>query len=354
MTLGVTLLPGDGVGPEVTAAARRVLDASGVDIAWDVQEAGWRAYERGGEALPERVLASIRRNGLALKGPLATPVGGPFGSVNVALRRELGLHSGIRPAAGRGIDVVVVRMAVEDLYAGIECGAGTDAARAVRDALGPGGRRVDPSAAIAIRPLSEAAARRTARAAFAYARREGRRRVTAVHKATVMPETDGLFLAVAREVAAEHPDVDFDDRLVDTACAELATRPERFDVLLAPMLYGDVLSDLAAALAGGLGVAPGANVGEACAVFEAVHGTAARLAGRDVANPTALVLSGAMLLRHAGRTAAAERVEQAVAAVIAEGRCVTYDLRPDRDEGRASGTAAMTEAVVERLASAAP
>jgi isocitrate dehydrogenase (NAD+) len=328
----VILLAGDGIGPEVTAAARRVIDATGVELEWEPHEVGVRAHERTGEALPQAVVAAIREAGVALKGPVATPVGGPFRSVNLALREALGLHSGVRPArsADGRLDVVVVRMNVEDLYAGIEAPAGSDAARL---AAAPFGIELGDDAAVALKPLSRAACARTAREAFARART----RVTAVHKATVMPHTDGLFVEAFRAAAADWPGVEADDRLVDSVAAELVTRPERFDVLLAPMLYGDVLSDLAAALGGGLPLAPGANVGEGCVVFEAVHGTVAHRAGRDTANPGALILCGAMLLRHLGEDEAAARVERAVAAAVEAGAATL-------------GTSGMTEAVITRLA----
>ena len=326
------LIPGDGIGPEVTAAARRVLDATGVGLEWDVHEVGVRAYERCGDALPDETVAAIREAGVALKGPVATPVGGAFRSVNLGLRRALGLHTGVRPArsADGRLDVVVVRMNVEDLYAGIEAPAGSEAARTAAAALG---HELPADAAVALKPLSRAACARTAAEAFARARR----RVTAVHKATVMPHTDGLFVEVVRETARASGGIEVDDRLVDTVAAELVTRPERFDVLVAPMLYGDVLSDLAAALSGGLGLAAGMNVGEGCAVFEAVHGTARRHAGRDSANPAALILCGAMLLRHLGETGAAERVERAVRDAVDAG-------------APARGTTAVTDAVLTTLA----
>ena len=348
----VALIPGDGIGPEVTAAARRVIDATGVDIVWDVHELGMPAYEREGEALPPAAVDAIRSAGAALKGPVATPVGGPFRSVSIALREELDLHTGIRPArsADGGLDVVVVRMTGEDLYAGIELPARSDGARrVVSEVAAATGRLIAPDAAIALKPITRAASERTAHAAFTFARANGRSRVTAVHKATVMPQTDGLFLEAVRDVSRSYRDIELDDRLVDAAAADLAARPERLDVIVTTMLYGDVLSDLAAALAGGLGLAPGENVGPACAVFEAVHGTAERLAGRDVANPAAMILCGALMLRHLGEREAAERVEGAVRAVVAAGESVTYDLTPSRDEEHAASTTAMTDAVIERL-----
>ena len=326
------LLAGDGIGPEVTGAARRVIDATGVELEWEPHEIGVRAYEQGGEALPAAVVTAIREAGVALKGPVSTPVGGPFRSPNVALRKALGLHTGVRPARspdGR-LDVTVVRMNVEDLYAGIEAPAGSDAARQAAAALG---LEAGPDTAVALKPLSRSACERTAREALARART----RVTAVHKATVMPHTDGLFVEAFRSAAADFPGVEADDRLVDTVAAELITKPERFDVLVTPMLYGDVLSDVAAALAGGIAMAPGANVGPDCVVFEAVHGTVAHRAGRDTANPAGLILSGAMLLRHLGEEDVAQRVERAVTAAVEAGAA-------------ALGTRGMTEEVITRLA----
>lgn len=341
----VTLVPGEGVGPQVTAAARRVLDATGVAIDWHVREA----------TDLDAVLASIRESGVALKGPTATAVAGAR-SFNLALRRELDLFAGVRPSrALRGMptrfpeaDLVVVRMNHEDLYAGLEYprdDPGAERLRGVvRETLGA---EIAEDAGVSLKPLSASGARRVARAAFAYARAHGRARVTAVHKATVMRATDGLFLEVAREVAAEHPDVAFDDRLVDTVCHQLVTRPAECDVLLCPTLYGDLLSDLGAGLAGGLGMAPGANLGDGCAVFEAVHGTAAHRVG--AANPMAAILSGAMLLDHVGASDAATAVRAAVARVVAGGERVTYDLRDDRDPARAASTDEAADAVIAAL-----
>jgi isocitrate dehydrogenase (NAD+) len=336
MTYTTTLIPGDGIGPEVTTAARRVLDASGVDITWDVQTAGAGVMEAEGTPLPERVLASVRKTGVALKGPITTPVGCGFRSVNVAIRKALGLYANVRPArtlpgipnARPDIDLVVVRENTEGLYAGIEHDVIPDVA------------------AESIRVITRAASERVVRFAFAYAEAHGRRSVTAVHKANILKRTDGLFLRVAREVATDYPDVASQDLIVDNACMQLVQRPEAFDVLVLPNLYGDIVSDLCAGLVGGLGVTPGANLGDALAVFEPVHGSAPDIAGQDKANPTAAVLSGALLLRHLGEHAAAARVESAVRAVIAEGKRVTADLRPES----AVGTVEMTEAIVEALA----
>jgi isocitrate dehydrogenase (NAD+) len=351
----ITLIEGDGIGPEVVGAAALALEATGVSLEWDRREAGAATAERHGMPLPEETLASIAEHGVALKGPTATPAGSGFRSANLALRERLDLHTGIRPCRSLPgaptrfpeTDLVLVRMNHEDLYAGIELPAGGEGSERVREAIAAaGGPTPGADAGLSIKPLTAAAARRTARTAFAHARSAGRRRVTCVHKATVMRATDGVFLEAAREVAAEHPDLRFDDRLVDTMCHDLVVRPGEADVLLAPVLYGDLLSDLGAGLAGGLGLAPGASLGEDCAVFEAVHGTAPRRAGQDRANPLAMIRSGAMLLRHIGEAAAALRLEAAVAAVVAEGSTLTDDMRP---RGRPAGTAAVAAAVVAAL-----
>jgi isocitrate dehydrogenase (NAD+) len=353
--LRICLLPGDGIGPEVTAAARRVLDATGVEIAWVVHEVGDVAYRRTGEALPPSVTEAIVDCGLGLKGPVATPADAPYRSVNVALRERLGLFLGVRPArAMEGVptpfsdtDLVVIRMHDGDLYAGIDYVAQSEGAGAIREAVaGVGGPRLGTDVGISVKTISRAATERAARAAFEWASNNGRERVTIVHKANVMRGSDGLFLETAQSVAAEFRDLSVDDRLVDRACADLVRAPGRFDVLFTPMLYGDVISDLTGALCGGLGLAPGANLGTQCAVFEAVHGTAGRHAGKGTANPMALILSGAMLLRHAGEADAAARVERAVAETISHG-IVTGDLAAGRTEP--ASTEAVAETVAARL-----
>ena len=355
MTHRVTLIPGDGIGPEVCEAARRAIDATGVAVEWDVQEFGADRYRQEGAALLERVIASVRERGVALKGPTSTPSGGGFRSINIALRRELDLYAGVRPCrALPGIDtpfpqtdVVVVRMNTEDLYAGIEYAHDEETAGTLREIVATTrGAKLAADTGVSLKPLSHAGSTRVARAAFEYARAYGRRRVTAVHKATVMRATDGLFLEACREVAADYPDVEFDDRLVDNACAKLVMRPQECDVLVMSMLYGDIVSDVAAGLVGGLGVAPGANLGDDAAVFEAVHGSAPRHAGQNRANPFALMLSGAMLLRHVGEADAASRLETAIADVTREGQTLTYDIA--RDAPPAS-TSAVADAVVARL-----
>lgn len=353
--LRVCLIPGDGVGPEVAAAARQVLDASGVRLAWEVHEIGQTAYQRTGEALPETVLEAIEECGLALKGPVNTSRDAPFRSVNVALRERLDLFLGARPCrplAGvptlfPDAGVTVLRMHDGDLYAGLDYAPGDPTAAAIRRTLAEAGAaRLGDDTGVSVKPISAVAAERAARAALAWARANGRERVTVVHKANVMRGSDGVFLAAAQSVAPLFPELAVDDCLVDRACADLVRRPGRFEVLFAPMLYGDIVSDLAAALCGGLGIAPGANLGERCAVFEAVHGTAPRHAGRETANPVAMILSGALLLRHAGEEGAAARVEQAVTGAIAD-RVLTADLASDGVEPRSTG--AMADAIVERL-----
>jgi isocitrate dehydrogenase (NAD+) len=337
----VTLIPGDGIGPELADAARRVLDASGVAFDWEVVDAGEGVMARYGTPLPEHVLESITRNRVALKGPITTPIGEGFRSVNVTLRQALGLYANLRPARSiKGletryddVDLVIVRENTEDLYAGIEHRVGRDAAESIK---------------IITREASE----RIARFAFDYAVANGRRKVTAVHKANIMKLSDGLFLESCRTVAADYDGrIEFEDRIVDNMCMQLVQKPELYDVLVLPNLYGDIVSDLAAGLVGGLGVAPGANIGTEAAVFEPVHGSAPKYAGLNKANPTALILSGALMLRHLGHPDVADRVETALREVIAEGERTTYDL------GGSSGTSEFADAIIERLstdAKAAP
>ncbi len=348
----VTLIPGDGIGPEVCGAARSALDATGVEFEWDVRELGAKSYAAEGPALLANAIASVRERGAALKGPTSTPSAKGFRSINIALRNELGLYAGIRPArhyAGLpapfpGADVVIVRMNQEDLYAGIEYAHDEpDGARLREFVRETRGIELSPETGISLKPLSAPAAARVARRAFEYARANGRRRVTAVHKATVMRHTDGVFLEACREVSRAYPDVDFDDRLVDNVCHQLVSHPETCDVLLSPIMYGDILSDVAAGLVGGLGMAPGANVGDTAAVFEAVHGSAPKHAGHDRVNPFAMMLSGVMLLRHLREDGAADRLEGAIAAVIEEGAALTYDL------GGTASTSEVARVVVARL-----
>ena len=328
----VTLIPGDGTGPELAQALETVIAATGVAIEWDRQDAGLDVMAHYGTPLPEHVLASVRRNRVAIKGPITTPVGTGFRSVNVALRKELDLYACLRPAQSlegvrsryRDVDLVIVRENTEDLYAGIEHMVGEDAAESIKIITRKGSERI-------------------VRFAFDYARRHGRRKVTAVHKANIMKCTDGLFLRVAGEVAERYPDIEFEDRIVDNMCMQLVQKPELYDVLVLPNLYGDIVSDLCAGLVGGLGVAPGANIGDEAAVFEPVHGSAPKYAGQDKVNPTALLRSGVLLLYHLGEDEAAARMQEAIAAVIAEGKEVTYDL------GGSAGTQAMAAAIARRI-----
>ena len=354
----VTLIPGDGTGPELTEATRRVLEATGVAFEWDVQRAGIDVLEEAGTPLPEETLASIRENRVALKGPITTPIGTGFRSVNVALRHELELFACLRPCKSYegvrsrydDVDLVVVRENTEDLYAGIEYEAGTETAEhVIRELNGLQSKQIAPGSGISVKPISAKASERIIRFAFAHARENGRRQVACVTKANIMKFTDGLFLSVFREVAPEYPDVDTREVLVDALCMGLVQRPEEFDVLVLPNLYGDIVSDMTAGLVGGLGVAPGANIGESAAVFEATHGSAPRYKGMNRVNPTAMILSGKLMLEHLGERAAAERLESAVAAVIAKGERVTYDLKPHRDDPSAVGTAEYADAIIDAL-----
>jgi isocitrate dehydrogenase (NAD+) len=357
-TYRVTLIPGDGVGPELSEATRRVLEATGVGFDWDVQEAGADVVERYGTPLPDPVLESIRRNRAAIKGPITTPVGSGFRSVNVALRKELDLYACLRPCKWypgvrsryEDVDVVIVRENTEDLYAGIEFEEGSPGAMELIEFVAEKtGKRIRDDAGISIKPISVWGTERIVRFAFDYARNSGRTKVTAVHKANIMKFTDGLFLETARRVAETYPDIDFEDRIVDNLTMQLVQRPEEYDVLVLPNLYGDIVSDLCAGLIGGLGVAPGANIGDEAAVFEATHGSAPKYKGMNKVNPMAMMLSGVLMLRHLGETEAANRLESAIAAVIAEGKSVTYDMKPSRDDPTAVGTSQVADAVIEKL-----
>jgi isocitrate dehydrogenase (NAD+) len=355
----VTLIPGDGTGPELTEATRRVLEATGVEFEWEIQHAGSDVmHEHGGNPLPPHVLDSIRRSGVALKGPITTPVGGGFRSVNVGLRKSLDLYAQVRPCKTypgvrsrfEDIDLVVVRENTEDLYAGVEFEEDTsEAAELIAWINERSQSRVREDSGLSLKPISVTGTRRIVQFAFDYARRNNRRKVTAVHKANIMKFTDGLYLRVAREVAAENTDVEFDDRIVDNMCMQLVQRPEEYDVLVLPNLYGDIVSDLCAGMIGGLGLAPGANFGDEVAVFEPTHGSAPKYAGQNRVNPMAQMLSGMLLLRHLGETAASDRLEQAIAEVVREGESVTYDMKPSRDDPTAVGTSEVADAIVELL-----
>jgi isocitrate dehydrogenase (NAD+) len=357
----VTLIPGDGTGPEIADATRRVLEATGVEFDWDVQEAGADVMERhGGNPLPDAVVASIRQNGTAIKGPITTPVGSGFRSVNVGLRKSLDLYAQVRPCkhypgvrtryADAGVNLVIVRENTEDLYAGIEFERGTAEEHELAATIERlSGSVIADGSGISIKPISEAGTRRVVQFAFDYARANGRRKVTSVHKANIMKHTDGLWLDVSRQVAAENSDIEFDDRIVDNMCMQLVQKPELYDVLVLPNLYGDIVSDLGAGLVGGLGVAPGGNFGVAGAVFEPTHGSAPKYTGQNKVNPIAMMLSGVMMLRHLEERDAADRLEGAIAAVIAEGRSVTYDMKQSADDPSAVGTSDVADAIIDQM-----
>ncbi|MGH2724677.1 MAG: isocitrate/isopropylmalate dehydrogenase family protein [Actinomycetota bacterium] len=354
----VTFIPGDGVGPELSEATRRVLEGTGVTFDWDFQEAGADVMDRYGTPLPDHVLDSIRQSGVAIKGPITTPVGTGFRSVNVALRKELDLYCCLRPCksyAGvrsryEDVDVVICRENHEDLYAGVEFEQGTPEAKQLIDFIADlGAARIREDSGISVKPISVTGTRRIVRWAFDYARREGRKKVTAVHKANIMKFSDGLFLATAREVAEEYGDVEFEDRIVDNLAMQLVSRPEEYDVLVLPNLYGDIISDLCAGLIGGLGVAPGGNIGDTAAVFEATHGSAPKYRGMNKVNPMAMMFSGMLMLRHLDERDAAGRLERALADVIEEGKDVTYDMKPTRDDPTAVGTSEVADAVIRKL-----
>ena len=358
----VTLIPGDGIGPELTTAMTRVVEATGVDIEWETVEAGADVVEKYGTPLPESVLDSIRKNKVAIKGPITTPIGTGFRSVNVAIRKELELYACLRPAfsmEGTGaryddIDLVIVRENTEDLYAGIEFEEGSESARKLIEfAEAEGAGKIRPDSGISLKPISITGTRRVVKYAFDYAIENGRKKITAVHKANILKHSDGLFLKVAREVAEEYKDsgIEFEDYIVDATCMQLVLHPEWWDVLVLPNLYGDIVSDLSAGLIGGLGVAPGANIGKDYAVFEPVHGSAPKYTGKDMANPTAEILSAVLMLKHLGERDAADRVLNAVKKVIAAGETVTYDIRRTRfgSTDGAVGTQAYADALIENL-----
>ncbi len=353
----VTFIPGDGTGPELARATRRVLDATGVELEWDEQPAGVDIYAEEGTPFPDRTLDSIRRNAVGIKGPTTTPVGSGFRSVNVLLRKELDLYACIRPCkAYEGVrtrfpetDIVIVRENTEDLYAGIEFEMGTADNAKLRAVLADLGQPVREDSGISIKPISVFGSERIVEAAFIYAEANGRTKVTAAHKANIMKFSDGLFLDVARKVAERHPSIEFEDRIIDNLCNQLVSRPEEYDVIVLPNLYGDIVSDLAAGMIGGLGMAPGGNIGTEAAMFEATHGSSPKYKGQDKVNPSALMLSGVLMLRHLGERDAADRMENAIAAVIKKGESVTYDMKPTRDDPSAVGTSAYADAVIEEM-----
>src|SRR5437763_7258538 len=356
-------IPGDGVGPEIGEASRRVLEATGVEFEWDVQVAGEAAIAEFGTPLPEKVLESIRKHKVALKGPITTPVGSGFRSVNVALRQALDLYALVRPIkAYKGarnlrddLDFIIVRENTEDIYAGLEFEQGSpDAQHLVEEISGLLKKKIRPDSGLSIKPISISGSERIVQYAFDYARKNNRRKVTAVHKANIMKHTDGLFLSVARKVAERNRDIEFEDRIVDNMCMQLVLRPQEYDVLCCPNLYGDIISDLGAGMIGGLGLAPGANIGTNGAVFEATHGSAPKYAGQNRVNPMAVMLSAVLMLRHLKETAAADAMERAIADVIREGRSVTYDMKADRTDPTSVGTREVAGAIVEKLEQAAP
>ncbi len=359
MSHKVTLIPGDGIGPEVSRAAQRCIDATGVKIEWEERIAGTTALEKKGELLPEDVLVSIRRNKVCLKGPMTTPIGTGFRSVNVALRHALDLYACVRPARSypgvrslyKDIDIVIFRENSEDLYAGIEFEEGLPETRDLIARIEKhSGKRIRPDSGISIKPISKSATARIARFAFEYALKNNRRKITVVTKANIMKFTDGLFLKVCRDIAGEYEGkLSFEEALVDNMAMQLVSRPRNFDCLVLPNLYGDILSDLCAGLVGGLGVAPGANIGDDSAVFEAVHGSAPKYAGLNKVNPTAMILSGVLMLRYLKEDDAAARLESAVKAVIAEGKAVTYDFKSDPHDPSCVGTAEMADAIIAKL-----
>jgi len=348
VTHKVTLIPGDGTGPELVRSAVAVIEASGVKIDWEVVEAGQGVMDKYGTPLPENVLTSIRKNKVALKGPITTPIGTGFRSVNVALRQELNLYACVRPIksfAGikntyQNVDLVVVRENTEDLYAGIEFAPGSPAAQEIVKLTQ---KNLHPTTAISLKVISRPATERIARFAFEYARQHNRKKVTAITKANIMKFSDGLFLEVSRQVARDYPDIEYEEKLVDNMCMQLVQKPQIYDILLLPNLYGDIISDLGAGLIGGLGVAPGANFGEGVAVFEAVHGSAPKYRGMDKVNPTALIMSAIMMLEYLGESTAARNIEEAVRKVIAEAKFLTYDL------GGQAKTSEMTQAIIQKV-----
>lgn len=355
----ITLIPGDGTGPEVSSAMRMCIEATGVDVEWDIHNAGVDVIEEYGTPLPESVLESIKENKVAIKGPITTPVGYGIRSVNVALRKKLDLYACLRPtkyykgvkSRYEDVDIVVVRENTEDLYAGIEYKWDSKEAADFRKFSKERGEEIREDAGISIKPISKTGSRRIVQFAFDYARQNNRKKVTAVHKANIMKYTDGLFLEVAREVAAENTDIEFEDRIVDNMTMQLVQKPLMYDVLVLPNLYGDIISDLCAGLVGGLGLAPGANIGSDYAVFEPTHGSAPKYKGQNKVNPLATILSGFMMLNYIKETEAAQRLERAIAEVIAEGKDVTYDLKDDRNDPTAVGTSQMAEAICRKLES---
>ncbi len=356
----ITLIPGDGIGPEISEAMMRVVEATGVKIQWEIQNAGEEVYLKEGNPLPERVIESIKKNKIAIKGPVTTPVGTGFRSVNVSLRQALDLYACVRPCKSfkgaktkyENIDLVIIRENTEDLYAGIEFKKGeAETLNLIKFIEEKTGKKIRQDSGISIKPISVFGTERIVKFAFEYARKNRRKKITAVHKANIMKYSDGLFLEVAREVATNYPDIEFEDKIVDNMCMQLVQKPELYDVLVLPNLYGDIISDLAAGLIGGLGLAPGANIGDKYAVFEPTHGSAPKYKGLNKVNPFAIILSAVMMLRHLGESQAADKIEKAVAEIIKEGKSVTYDMKSPDDPNPPVGTQEVAEALVERIKS---
>ena len=358
MIHNVTLIPGDGIGPEISEATRRVLEATGVKFNWEIVRAGMDVIPQYGTPLPDHVLDSIKNNKVAIKGPITTPVGSGFRSVNVAIRKALDLYTCLRPCKSYpgipsrydNVDLVIVRENMEDLYAGIEFERGTEWATKLKQLLKDKGEKlIREDAGFSIKMISETGTRRIVKYAFEYARKYGRKKVTAVHKANILKFSDGLFLSVARDVAKSYIDIEFEDRIVDNMTMQLVKNPLQFDILVCPNLYGDILSDLCAGLVGGLGVAPGGNIGDDYAVFEPTHGSAPKHKGLNKVNPMAMMLSGVLMLRHLNEIEAADCLETAISAVIAEGKDVTYDLMNPENQCKAVGTSQVADAIIAKL-----
>ena len=358
MKYRITLIPGDGTGPEITDATVKVVEATGADIEWDEVNAGADVYEKEGTVLPQKVLDSLNKNKIGIKGPITTPVGTGFRSVNVALRKLFNLYACVRPCKSytgvkskySDIDLVIIRENTEDLYAGIEFEKGDAKTGELIDFIvSKTDSKIRADSGISIKPISVYGSERIIKFAFEYARKNARKKVTGVHKANIMKYTDGLFLEVFREIARDYPDIEAEDRIVDNMCMQLVQKPELYDVMVLPNLYGDIISDLAAGLVGGLGVAPGGNIGEEIALFEPTHGSAPKYKGQNKVNPTAMMLSAVLMLHHIGESDKADLLERAIAENIAEGRYVTYDLKEDRNDPAAVGTSEFADAIVEKI-----
>ena len=361
MKHNITLINGDGVGPEIAEAMRRCVDATKVSIEWDVQEAGSNAMEKYGTPLPDKVIDSIKQNKVAIKAPITTPIGSGFRSLNVALRQKLDLYACVRPCKyypgaksllknPENVDIAIIRENTEDLYAGIEFEEGKEKTIGlIKEIENLTNKNIRKDSGISIKPISKFGTERIVKYAFEYAKKHNRKKVTAVTKSNIMKFSDGLFQHVAEDVAKQYPNIEFEHVIVDNMCMQLVQKPENYDVLVLPNLYGDIISDLCAGLIGGLGVAPGANIGKDYALFEATHGSAPKYAGMNKVNPTALILSAVMMLRHINEAKAADKLEKAVADVIKEGKNVTYDLKPDRNDPTAVGTKGMADAIIDKI-----